>query len=151
MSLSLSSAYQGSTHTSPDTSVTSQLIWLVADTSRDKEIQVFKEDRVRNSKVRATLDILSTGDVIKLKLSLLGSFNRRICAMVNGHIFKEEEDTIPQLQFSLQPKLEEIVMDTGVLWGVFGWSAPVPTEILSRDHRCRIPACNPWIYLINNI
>jgi hypothetical protein len=37
----------------------------------------------------------------------------------------------------------ELVMDTGVPWGVFGYPAPVPAEFPSRDHGCGISAKFP--------
>lgn len=98
MANTLSSSYQGSTHTTPDTS---PLVWRIADTVRDEEIQVFKENRAGNSSVKIVVDILATGEA-KLKSSSLATFNRKICAMVNGRLYEDEEDTIPQAQFSLE-------------------------------------------------
>ena len=106
VSSTLSSSYQSSTHTAPDTS---HLVWRVADKVRDDEIQVFEENRAGNSKVKIVVDVLATGEA-RLKSSSLASFNRKIRAMVDGHIYEEEADTIPQLQFSFMP---EEVSDEG--------------------------------------
>jgi hypothetical protein len=103
ISYTLSSTYQGSTHSPPDTS---HLVWRVADKVRDEEIQVFKENRAGNSKVKSVVDVLATGEA-KLKSSSLATFNRKICAMVNGHLYEDDEDTIPQPQFSLNGMSEE--------------------------------------------
>ncbi len=93
----LKTSYQGSTHTPPDTT---HLVWRVADKVRDEELQVFLADRAGNAKVKSTLDILATGEA-KLKTSTLATFNRKVCAMVNGHFYEEEEDTLPPPQLSL--------------------------------------------------
>jgi hypothetical protein len=93
----LSSSYQRCTHTTPDTS---HLVWRVADKLRDEELQVFREKRVGNSKVKAVVDILATGEA-KLKSSSLTSFNKKISAMVKGHVYDDEQDAIPQTQLSI--------------------------------------------------
>lgn len=98
VSTTLSASYQGTTHTPPDTS---HLVWRVADSVRDDELQVFKKDRLGNSKVKSVIDILATGHA-KLLSSTLATFNRKICDMVNGRIFEEEEDDpIPPLQLAV--------------------------------------------------
>ena len=93
----LSSSYQRHSHTTPDTS---HLVWRVADKLRDEELQVFREKRVGNSKVKAVVDILATGEA-KLKSSSLASFNKKISAMVKGHVYDDEQDAIPQTQLSI--------------------------------------------------
>jgi hypothetical protein len=100
----LGSTNQGFTHSAPDTS---HLVWRVADTVRDEEIQVFKDKREGNSngKVVMAVDILATGEA-KLWSSSIANFNRKICAMVNGHIYEDEEDTIPPLQVTLEEPAE---------------------------------------------
>jgi len=53
------------------------------------------------------VDILATGEA-KLRSSSLATFNRKICAMVNGHNYEdEEEDTIPPSQLSLEEPSDE--------------------------------------------
>ena len=84
------SSYQRSTHTTPDTS---HLVWRVADKIRDEDLQVFREKRLGNSKVKAVVDILATGEA-KLKFSSLATFNKKISA-------KDEQDAIPQSQLSI--------------------------------------------------
>lgn len=100
VSSTLSTSYQGSTHTAPDTS---HLVWRVADDARSNEIQVFKKNRTGNSKVKAVVDIIATGEA-KLKSSALASFNRKVSAMVTGHIYDgdEDDDTIPQPQLTFE-------------------------------------------------
>ena len=93
----LSSSYQRSTHTTPDTS---HLVWRVADKIRDEELQSFREKRLGNSKVKSVVDILATGEA-KLKSSSLATFNKKISAMVKGHAYEDEQDVIPQTQLSI--------------------------------------------------
>lgn len=97
VSSALSSSYQRSTHTAPDTS---HLVWRVADKIRDEELQEFRENRVGNSKVKAVVDVLGNGEA-KLKSSSLASFNKKISAMVKGHVYDDEQDAIPQTQLSI--------------------------------------------------
>ena len=97
VSSALSSSYQRSTHTTPDTS---HLVWRVADKIRDEELQAFREKRVGNSKVKGVVDVLATGEV-KLKSSSLTAFNKKISAMVKGHVYEDEQDVIPQTQLSI--------------------------------------------------
>jgi hypothetical protein len=101
----LSASYQGSTHTTPDTS---HLVWRVADNAQDNEIQVFKANRSGNSSVKGVVDTLTTG-AAKLKSSSLGTFNRKVFATINGHSYEDgdEGDLIPPVQLSLAFDLEE--------------------------------------------
>ena len=94
---SATSSYQRSSHTTPDTS---QLVWRVADNIRDKELQIFTEKRLGNSKVKAAVDILTTGEA-KLKSSSLATFNKKISAMVKGRAYDDEQDVIPQTNLSI--------------------------------------------------
>jgi hypothetical protein len=72
----------------------------VADKIRDEQLQTFQTERIGNTKVKSTLDILAAGKA-KLKSSTLNTFNRKVCAMVNGHLYEEEEeDTLPPSQIS---------------------------------------------------
>ena len=91
------SSYQRSTHTTPDTS---HLVWRLADKIWDEELQVFREKRLGNSKVKAIVDVLATGEA-KLKSSSLATFNKKISAMVKGHAYEDEQDGIPQTQLSI--------------------------------------------------
>jgi hypothetical protein len=96
----LSASYQGLTHTTPDTS---HLVWRVADNSQDNKIQVFKENRSGNLNVKGVVDILTT-EAAKLKSSSLGTFNRKVLAMINRHSYEDEDegDLIPPIQFDLE-------------------------------------------------
>ena len=75
----------------------SHLVWRVADKIWDEELQVFSEKRLGNTKVKAVVDILATGEA-KLKSSSLTAFNKKISAMVKGHAYEEEQDGILQTQ-----------------------------------------------------
>jgi hypothetical protein len=96
-------AYQGSNHKTPDTS---DLVWRVADKVQDDQLQVFNEGRDGNSKIKAVVNILATGEA-KLKSSSLASFNKKVCAMVNGRTYEDEEDTLPQAQLTITTQAEE--------------------------------------------
>ena len=96
-SSTLSLSYQRSSHITPDMS---HLVWCVADNIWDEELQVFREKRMGNSKVKAVVDILATGEA-KLKSSSLATFNKKISTIVKGHAYEDEQDTIPQTQISI--------------------------------------------------
>jgi aspartyl/asparaginyl beta-hydroxylase (cupin superfamily) len=122
VSSALSSSYQRSTHTTPDTS---HLVWRVADKIRDEELQVFREKRVGNSKVKGVVDVLATGEA-KLKSSSLTAFNKKISAMVKGHVYEDEQDVIPQTQLSMggsEPS-DEMEYSTGYLTYLEGCCLP---------------------------
>ena len=93
----MSAAYRGTTHTKPDTA---HLVWRIADKVRDEELQVFKQNRRGNAKAVAVHDILALGEK-KLKSSSLGTFNRKIIAMVECRLYdaepSEDTDTLPPL------------------------------------------------------
>lgn len=98
----MSAAYRGATHTKPDTA---HLVWRVADKARDEELQVFRRNRHGNTKAVAVHDILTLGEK-KLKSSSLGTFNRKIIAMVECRLYDpepsdlEDTDTLPPLALS---------------------------------------------------
>ncbi|KAF8957733.1 hypothetical protein BDZ97DRAFT_1669447 [Flammula alnicola] len=102
----MSTAYQSTTHTKPDTT---PLVWLIANNARDEKLQTFKKDRHGNDKVIPVLDILAVGEQ-KLKSSSLGTFNRKIMAMKDGHLYQpepsEDTDTLPEL--ALGRNLEDV-------------------------------------------
>ncbi len=81
-------------------------MWRVADKVRNDNLQIFKESRQGNAKIKAVVNILATGEA-KLKSSSLASFNKKVCAMVNGHAYEHEEDTIPQSQLTLTTQADE--------------------------------------------
>jgi len=103
VSSTLRPAYQGSNHKPPDTS---QLVWRIADKVRDDKLHIFKESRDGNAKIKAVVNILATGEA-KLKSSSLASFNKKVCAMVNGRAYEHEEDTMPQVQLLITTPAEE--------------------------------------------
>ena len=96
----MSTAYRGTTHTKPDTA---HLVWRVADKARDEELQKYIKNRHGNAKAVAVHDIIALGEK-KLKSSSLGTFNRKIIAMVNCRLYdpepSEDTDTLPPLALS---------------------------------------------------
>ncbi|KAF9525192.1 hypothetical protein CPB83DRAFT_796698 [Crepidotus variabilis] len=97
VSASLSSSYQSSTHTSADVS---ELVWKIAEKARSEEMLTFKDRREKNGRVKAVVNILAHGEA-KLKSSSLGTFNKKVLAMVEGRLFEEEVDTLPQLGLNI--------------------------------------------------
>jgi len=93
VALAMSSSYQSTTHTKPNTE---HLVWMIADDIRDKKLHVFTENRSGNNKVVTIPDLLDLGEK-KLKSSTLTTFNRKVLAMVEGRRYNEEEDTLPQI------------------------------------------------------
>jgi hypothetical protein len=87
----LSIAYHGSTHTSPDTS---SKVWCVADKVKHMELQTFIPGREGNEQVKPCIDILSEGKA-KLKSSSLKTFNRKIHRYLAGQSVEAEIDTLP--------------------------------------------------------
>ena len=91
-------SYQNKNHSDVETS---HLVWRIANKARDEEFQVYKENRIGNSKIKAVVNALATGEV-KLKSSSLATFNRKICAMVEGRMYEEEEgDTLPPVSLDV--------------------------------------------------
>ncbi|KAJ7435584.1 hypothetical protein B0H11DRAFT_1755875, partial [Mycena galericulata] len=92
----LDAAYRNTGHTTPDTS---EMMWRVANKVKSEGLQVFEAGRVHNDRRKPTADILSTGET-RLKSSSLGTFNKKILAMIAGHGFEDEEDECPAVAFS---------------------------------------------------
>ncbi len=89
-------SYQNKNHSNADTS---HLIWRVANKAWDEELQAFKERRNRNSKVKAITNVLASGEA-KLKSASLATFNCKICAMVEGRLYEEEDDSLPHMSLN---------------------------------------------------
>jgi hypothetical protein len=101
VALAMSSSYQSTTHTKPNTD---HLVWIIANHIRQEKFHVYKENRPGNAKAVVTLDILDIGEK-KLKSSTLTTFNRKVRAMVEGRRYDDEQDSLPQ--FALATTLED--------------------------------------------
>jgi hypothetical protein len=92
----LNTSYQSSTHTTPDTS---HLVQRVQHKLANEGLQEFDSRRPDNSRQKATVDILETGEA-KLKSSTLATFNKKTMAMIAGHGFADdEEDECPAMAY----------------------------------------------------
>ncbi|KAF8811264.1 hypothetical protein BYT27DRAFT_7090248, partial [Phlegmacium glaucopus] len=103
VALAMSASYQSTTHTNPNTD---HLVWIVADHIHNEKLHVYRENRPGNAKVVPTLDILDIGEE-KLKSSSLATFNRKVCAMVEGRRYDEEQDSLPQFALATATNLED--------------------------------------------
>ncbi|KAJ7801412.1 hypothetical protein B0H14DRAFT_2386447, partial [Mycena olivaceomarginata] len=77
----LDAAYQNTGHTTGDTS---HLVWRVSYVTLGRKL---------------TKNILVIGEA-KLRSSTLGTFNKKIMAMIEGHLFEDDEDEVPIMSFS---------------------------------------------------
>ncbi|KAF8803591.1 hypothetical protein BYT27DRAFT_7109579, partial [Phlegmacium glaucopus] len=98
----MSTAYQNTTHTTPDTS---HLVWRTANKARDCGLQVFTQNREGNHRGKLVTDILAEGEA-KLKSSSLATFNKKVKAMVNGRRFDIDED--PEEGIELEDDVDEL-------------------------------------------
>ena len=96
VSAALDAPFRSSSHTTPDTS---EMIWRVQRKTADEDLHQFQPGRSHNSRRKFATDILMTGEA-KLKSSTLGTFNKKIAAMIEGHAFEEEEDECPMIAFA---------------------------------------------------
>lgn len=90
-------SYQNKNHSDVDTT---HLVWRVANKIRDEDLQSHNKKRHGNSKIKPVIDILATGEA-KLKSSTLKTFNRKLVAMVEGRLYEEEDDSLPQLSLNV--------------------------------------------------
>lgn len=88
---SIKAGYQGSTHTAVDTSV---LVWRIANKARDLELQKRIDNREGNKWMKVVVDVQAVG-YKKLGSSSLGTFNKKISAMKEGHPTNMEIDELP--------------------------------------------------------
>jgi len=88
---SVKAGYQGSTHTTVDTSA---LVWRIANKVRDLELQKRVNNREGNKWMKAVVDVQALG-YKKLESSSLGTFNKKIAAMKEGHATNMEIDELP--------------------------------------------------------
>lgn len=91
----LNATHTSTTHKTPDTS---HLVWRVQRKVSSKGIQQFNLARSNNTRGKLTKDISKVGEA-KLKSSTLGTFNKKLCAMIEGHGFEDEEDECPAMAF----------------------------------------------------
>jgi hypothetical protein len=87
---SIKSGYQGSTHTDVDTSA---LVWRIAGKSSELHLQKRVTNREGNMRMKPVVDVLSLG-YKKMESSSLGTFNKKITAMKEGHATDMEVDDI---------------------------------------------------------
>jgi hypothetical protein len=91
---SVKAGYQGSTHTAVDISV---LVWRVANKARDLELQKTVKNRQGNKWMKGVVDVQALG-YKKLQSSSLGTFNKKIAAMKEGHPTNMEIDELPSCE-----------------------------------------------------
>jgi hypothetical protein len=87
---SIKAGYQGSTHTYVDTSA---LVWRIANAAREFKLQKWVIDREGNKRMKRVVDVLVLG-YKKMESSSLGTFNKKIAAMKEGHPTDMEVDSI---------------------------------------------------------
>jgi hypothetical protein len=92
----LDAAYQNTGHTTPDTS---HLVWRVQRKIAEEQLQQLQPGRSDTPGRKLTKDILVIGEA-KLRSSTLGTFNKKIMAMIEGHLFEDDEDEVPIMSFS---------------------------------------------------
>jgi hypothetical protein len=99
----MKTAYQGSTHKVPKTD---HLVWRVAKKVHEEELHLYAEDRTGNAKAKIVPDVISVGEA-KLLSASLNTFNRKVHAMVEGRIYDEEVDTLPQNTLAVNSLTED--------------------------------------------
>jgi hypothetical protein len=99
----MKTAYQGTTHTVPNTN---HLVKRVANKIQEENLHLYNKDRLGNPKVKSVPDTISVGEAKLLSLSLI-TFNCKIHAMVDGQQYAvdKEPDSLPQ--FALSVNLED--------------------------------------------
>ncbi|KAJ7356524.1 hypothetical protein DFH08DRAFT_921976 [Mycena albidolilacea] len=99
----LNAAYQNTGHTTPDTS---HLVWRVQRKIAEEQLQQLQPGRSVTLGRKLTKNILVIGEA-KLRSSTLGTFNKKIMAMIQGHLFEDDEDEVPIMSFSTARLPEE--------------------------------------------
>ncbi|KAJ7830476.1 hypothetical protein B0H13DRAFT_2371987 [Mycena leptocephala] len=93
----LNTSYQSTGHTTPDTS---HLVRKVQAKVASEGLHQFDAKRTNNSRRKAVVDILKTGEA-KLKSSTLATFKKKTMAMIAGHGFADDEqDECPTMAYS---------------------------------------------------
>ena len=80
----------GSTHTDVDTTA---LVWRIAGKAWELHLQKRVTNREGNNRMKPVVDVLSLG-YKKMESSSLGTFNKKITAMKEGHATDMEVDNI---------------------------------------------------------
>lgn len=95
--------YQGSSHTTPDTS---SLVWKVANKVREAELDIFKLQREGNELMKPVTNIILEGER-KLKSSTLKTFNKNVRKLVAGEAVDDEVDDMVPVAFG-EPSYDDI-------------------------------------------
>ncbi|KAJ7850826.1 hypothetical protein B0H14DRAFT_2355556, partial [Mycena olivaceomarginata] len=93
----LGAPYQGTGHTTPDTT---HLVWRVRRKVAEEQLQALQFARSTAVPPKLTKDILALGEDL-LRSSTLGTFNKKILVMIEGHLFEETEDEVPAINFGV--------------------------------------------------
>ncbi len=83
---SIKSGYQGSTHTSVDTS---ELVWRIANKAEELQLQELHTDRQANARVKPVVDLTKVG-YKKFEMASLATFNKKISAMKQGLLCQQK-------------------------------------------------------------
>lgn len=86
----ISTAYQGTLHTTP---ITQSLSWKVANKARDEGLQLRRLDRPGHAKAKKTTDVIRKGRGLILS-STIPTFRKKINGSRLGIITEEELDTV---------------------------------------------------------
>lgn len=102
----MNTSYQSTTHTKADTS---HLVWRVAEKAQAESFERFIKQRPGNSTMVANCDTLALGER-KLKSSSVATFNKKITAMKNGHLYSGpmelDVDTLPKPAYGTTTRAE---------------------------------------------
>jgi hypothetical protein len=101
MASALGTSYEGTTHTTPDTS---HLVWRVADKAQELGLARHQSGRSGNDNQKAIVDLIESGEK-KLISSSLGTFNKKLACMLEGNldgvVALTEDDELPAVAISL--------------------------------------------------
>ncbi|KAJ7120719.1 hypothetical protein C8R43DRAFT_900517 [Mycena crocata] len=96
ISSALEASHKSTRHTTPDTS---NMVKRVQHRSQHENLLVYKAGRQNNDRRKLVCDIQASGEA-KLKSSTLGTFNKKVLAMVAGIEVEEEVDDCPAMDFA---------------------------------------------------
>lgn len=98
----LGAAYEGSTHTTPDTS---SLVWKIANDVRALGLSKYQPNRKGNLKQKMVLNLIDIGEK-RLMSSSLATFNKKLASMMEGNLDgaagMTEEDELPSMQMAVE-------------------------------------------------
>ena len=97
--MSLEASYNGTTHTTPNTSA---IVLKVADKARELKINTFISDREGNNSIKSTVDTLATGEQL-IKSLTLATFNKKRRNLASGIVLEDLDDVddIPALDLEV--------------------------------------------------